>query len=127
MMKKISILVLSLTITACVTTKNAAIKITSKYVGQHVDVFFVENGAPATEYTMSDGRVAYLWKAGIEEYENYSGRGWFTSSSTVTQRCEISIITNKKKIITKITPKTDSSGGYNIRSQCADKLGIKAS
>mgnify|MGYP005849596035 CR=1 FL=1 len=58
----------ALALAGCQTTEDAAVGLQSRWIGQPVDRFFVENGPPLSSFQLGDGSTIYTWRGGEMSY-----------------------------------------------------------
>lgn len=106
----------------------------TRYYGVHVDLFFLEHGAPAAQQRTADGGMIYAWLSGRRSayipgradsdligntawWEGYRNR-WFTPS----HECGVRIVTNPDKSIREVLL-LDSGRGWWEHNVCRGIFG----
>jgi hypothetical protein len=122
----------------CTTTEQAAQALHSKWEGQPVDSFFVQNGPPVSSYAMVDGGKIFTWIGGRTDIPlpgsastatNVIGNTaisttTFQEGSDLKLGCRVQIVTNLGGVITTIKPVGDTIGMWQT-SRCAEIFGVK--
>jgi hypothetical protein len=118
-------------------TPNSAYPGQTRYHGVHVDLFFLEWGAPVASHPTKDGGTIYLWFSGRDSayipghtdteligntawWRGYSGfrHRWFTTS----HECGVRIVTTPNKIIREVLLQ-DSPAGWWQHTRCYEIFG----
>lgn len=135
-MKYKSIMIVSLIfMSGCASTQEAMDRARSKYVGENIDQFVLENGIPYRKHQLNNGDFIYLWNSGVISYKlpattSYSGTAspyGFSGTSTTTGGgslnvyCEVQIHTQENGQILSIKPVRDTIGKWRI-SRCIEIL-----
>jgi len=132
MQSRVILVAAFLALAGCTTTQDANKVLASRYIGASADEFFVQNGPPAAEHVMDDGRKMYLW-AERPQSLNIGGssfgtvnvvgntawwNGWSSPSQSVTIQCSVRIVTRAGKI-EAILSHQDTVGWWQL-SRCSE-------
>lgn len=121
-MRFLVVCVVSGTLAGCAgTAQDVRNNLTSRYVGQSVDVLVAEYGPPASTFKMHSGETSHIWQ--LSNLTNIDTGRYGGTANTVY--CKVSVVATSTGTIKSLT--TEDASNLLYGSLCARRLGIQRS